>query len=138
MIHDLFIVDDKGSHVQGFIHNKIFEGKVHTSKGDEFHIEPSSIYFKDPDFHSVIYNVKDIHYPHPYGGGCGVKESTKKWMHDVQTSAKGPEEPVKFQSFDGKDKWREEAQHNKHSRQRRAFSKTENSCQLFVQVRFPT
>ena len=49
-------------------------------------MESAKDYFKDApkDFHSVIYESRDVHYPYAYGPGCGVNEKTKRWMDDVK------------------------------------------------------
>ena len=49
-------------------------------------MESAKQYFKDSpqDFHSVIYERRDVHYPHAYGPGCGVNEKTKRWMDEVK------------------------------------------------------
>lgn len=49
-------------------------------------MESAKEYFKDEpnDFHSVIYESRDVNYPHAYGPGCGVSEKTKKWMDKVK------------------------------------------------------
>ena len=70
--------------VHGFISDDgVFEGKIHVGN-DEYFVESAKQYFKDSpqDFHSVIYERKDVHYPHAYGPG--VKEKTKRWMDEVK------------------------------------------------------
>ena len=49
-------------------------------------MESAKEYFKDEpnDFHSVIYESRDVNYPHAYGPGCGVSEKTKKWMDKIK------------------------------------------------------
>ncbi|KAJ7394089.1 Disintegrin and metalloproteinase domain-containing protein 10 [Desmophyllum pertusum] len=79
----------KDSLVHGFISDDgVFEGKIHVGN-DEYFVESAKQYFKDApkDFHSVIYESRDVHYPHAYGPGCGVNEKSKRWMDDVKRSA---------------------------------------------------
>jgi len=76
----------KNSLVHGFISDDgVFEGKIHVGN-DEYFVESAKEYFKvaPKDFHSVIYESKDVHYPHAYGPGCGVNEKTKRWMDEVK------------------------------------------------------
>lgn len=76
----------KKSLVHGFISDDgVFEGKIHVGD-DEYFVESAKEYFKDEpnDFHSVIYESRDVNYPHAYGPGCGVSEKTKKWMDKVK------------------------------------------------------
>ena len=75
--------------VHGFISDDgVFEGKIHVGN-DEYFVESAKQYFKDAprDFHSVIYESNDVHYPHEYGPGCGVNEKTKRWMDEVKRYA---------------------------------------------------
>ena len=72
--------------VHGFISdNGEFEGKIHVGN-DEYFVESAKQYFKDAsqDFHSVIYESRDVHYPHAYGPGCRINEKTKRWMNEVK------------------------------------------------------
>lgn len=124
-IYEGHVANDHGSKVHGFVHNNIFEGKIYTSEGDEFHIEPAWKYFNESRFHSVIFDVKNIEYPHAYGAGCGVKKDIADWMKKIQNSAVpevGEKQKVKF----------EEKEKHGSSRQRRATPKS--SCQLYVQA----
>ncbi|PFX21056.1 Disintegrin and metalloproteinase domain-containing protein 10 [Stylophora pistillata] len=76
----------KNSLVHGFISDDgVFEGKIHVGN-DKYFVESAKEYFKDEpnDFHSVIYESRDVNYPHAYGPGCGVSEKTKKWMDKVK------------------------------------------------------
>ena len=76
-----------GSHVHGFVHNGIFEGKVRLSDrlDEEFHIEPSSDHFDAvKDYHSVIYKASDVKYPYKYGSDLDMGEKTKKWMEEAR------------------------------------------------------
>lgn len=88
----------KNSLVHGFISDDgVFEGKIHVGN-DKYFVESAKEYFKDEpnDFHSVIYESRDVNYPHAYGPGCGVSEKTKKWMDKVKRSAvKGKVEVTK-------------------------------------------
>ncbi|XP_020602075.1 disintegrin and metalloproteinase domain-containing protein 10-like [Orbicella faveolata] len=79
----------KNSFVHGFISDDgVFEGKIHVGN-DEYFVESAKEYFKDApkDFHSVIYESRDVQYPHAYGAGCGVNEKAKRWMDEVKRSA---------------------------------------------------
>ena len=72
--------------VHGFISNDgIFEGKIHVGN-DEYFVESAKQYFKDApqDFHSVMYESRDVHYPHAHGPGCGINDKTKRWMDEVK------------------------------------------------------
>ena len=52
---------DKGSHVYGSIINKIFTGKIVTSRGGpSYWVEHADKYFDNADFHSVIYAEHDM------------------------------------------------------------------------------
>jgi len=76
----------KNSFVHGFISDDgVFEGKIHVGN-DEYFVQSAKEYFKDApkDFHSVIYESRDVHYPHAYGAGCGVNEKAKRWMDEVK------------------------------------------------------
>ena len=76
----------KNSLVHGFISDDgVFEGKIHVGN-DEYFVESAKQYFKDApqDFHSVIYESRDVHYPHAYGPGCGISEKSKRWMDKVK------------------------------------------------------
>lgn len=75
--------------VHGFISDDgVFEGKIHVGD-DEYFVESAKQHLKDipHDFHSVIYESRDVHYPHAYGAGCGVNDATKRWMNEVKRSA---------------------------------------------------
>ncbi|XP_073239875.1 disintegrin and metalloproteinase domain-containing protein 10-like [Porites lutea] len=79
----------KNSLVHGFISDDgVFEGKIHVGN-DEYFVESAKQYFKDApqDFHSVIYESRDVHYPHAYGPGCGINDKSKRWMDKVKRSA---------------------------------------------------
>lgn len=79
----------KNSLVHGFISDDgVFEGKIHVGN-DEYFVESAKQYFKDApqDFHSVIYESRDVHYPHAYGPGCGINDKSKRWMDEVKRSA---------------------------------------------------
>ncbi|KAL9985313.1 hypothetical protein ACROYT_G007702 [Oculina patagonica] len=79
----------RNSLVHGFISDDgVFEGKIHVGN-DEYFVESAKEYFEDApkDFHSVIYEKRDVHYPYAYGPGCGVNEKTKRWMDEVRRSA---------------------------------------------------
>ncbi|KAL9985306.1 hypothetical protein ACROYT_G007694 [Oculina patagonica] len=79
----------RNSLVHGFISDDgVFEGKIHVGN-DEYFVESAKQYFKDApkDFHSVIYESRDVHYPHAHGAGIEVNDETKKWMDDVKRSA---------------------------------------------------
>ena len=84
--------------MHGFIHDDIFEGRIHDGKGEEFHIESTKQY-KNLDanqFHSVIYNVKDIKISTSYKCG-GVLARTQKWMNNQQNyTARKPGEVFVF------------------------------------------
>ena len=67
------ISDDFDSLVNGFIHNDIFQGKIYTGDGEEYHMEDSKQYFEDPQSHSVIYDVREIVYPTHHV--CGYKRA---------------------------------------------------------------
>ena len=121
------MLGDPGSIVHGFLHNQIFEGKIYTSRGKQFHIEPAWKYLNDSKYHSVIYDVANIHYPYPYGAGCGIKNELKDWMRKVQTSRDADE--TKDDSLK-----KEEEKDPESVRVRRAAS-DKTSCRLFVQVR---
>ena len=72
--------------VHGFISDDgVFEGKIHVGD-DEYFVESAKQYLKDVphDFHSVIYESRDVHYPHAYGAGCGINDRTKRWMDEVK------------------------------------------------------
>lgn len=72
--------------VHGFISDDgVFEGKIHVGD-EEYFVESAKQHLKDipHDFHSVIYESRDVHYPHAYGAGCGVNEATKRWMDEVK------------------------------------------------------
>ena len=76
----------KNSLVHGFISDDgVFEGKIHVGN-DEYFVESAKQYFKDApqDFHSVIYESRDVHYPHAYGPGCGINDKSKRWMDEVK------------------------------------------------------
>lgn len=75
--------------VHGFISDDgIFEGKIHVGN-DEYFVESAKQYFKDVprDFHSVMYESRDVHYPYAYGASCGINDRTKRWMDEVKKSA---------------------------------------------------
>ena len=64
--------------VHGFIHDDIFEGRIHDGKGEEFHIESAKLYknLNADQIHSVIYNVKDIKSSTSYKcGGIAAQQS---------------------------------------------------------------
>ena len=80
------ILGHKNSLVHGFVSDDgVFEGKIHVGN-DEYFVESAKQYFKDApqDFHSVIYESRDVHYPHAYGPGCGINEKSKRWMDEVK------------------------------------------------------
>ena len=80
------ILGHKNSLVHGFISDDgVFEGKIHVGS-DEYFVESAKQYFKDApqDFHSVIYESRDVHYPHAYGPGCGINDKSKRWMDEVK------------------------------------------------------
>ena len=80
------ILGHKNSLVHGFISDDgVFEGKIHVGN-DEYFVESAKQYFKDApqDFHSVIYESRDVHYPHAYGPGCGINDKSKRWMDEVK------------------------------------------------------
>uniref|UniRef100_A0AAY4DMV3 Disintegrin and metalloproteinase domain-containing protein 10 n=1 Tax=Denticeps clupeoides TaxID=299321 RepID=A0AAY4DMV3_9TELE len=115
--------DEQGSLTHGSIVDGKFEGFIKSHHGT-YYVEPSERYLKDPDvpFHSVIYHEDDIHYPHKYGaeGGCAdrsVFERMKKYQASAVESTKEDEDtgPVIL-------------------RKRRAASKEQNTCQLFIQT----
>ena len=71
--------------VHGFVHDGIFEGRVHTQDGSEFHIESAKPYKLDNDtVHSVIYDTKDISYKLPRQ--CGGVLARTKYNLDVNTT----------------------------------------------------
>lgn len=117
---------DSGSRVHGFLHDRIFEGKIYTSRGQEFHIEPAWKFFNDSTFHSVIYSADNIRYPHPHGAGCGIKKELKDWMRRIQTSHVTDEQ---------KDANLKHADDEKIANVRvKRASADKTSCRLFVQV----
>eukprot|EP00794_Sanderia_malayensis_P019475 gene19475-21398_t len=119
-IYEGHLEDDTGSKVHGFVHDRIFEGRVYTSGGEEFHIEPAWKYFNDTtSFHSVIYNVANIRYP--FASRCGAKKNIAEWMKTVQRSA-----------IEKNENKNQEDEH--HERKRRATGGTKSSCRLFVQA----
>ncbi|XP_065658386.1 disintegrin and metalloproteinase domain-containing protein 10 isoform X2 [Hydra vulgaris] len=65
--------------VHGFIHDDIFEGRIHDGKGEEFHIESAKLYknLDAEEIHSVIYNVKDIKPSTPFKCGGIVAQPIK-------------------------------------------------------------
>lgn len=59
------VVGEPGSKVHGVMEDGVFRGKIMGSK-DSYYVEPAKRYIKDPKFHSVIYNDKDVHYKANY------------------------------------------------------------------------
>lgn len=76
------LLGDTNSRVHGFVHDDIFEGRVHFGDGNEFHIESTKQYnHLDPTkFHSVIYNVRDIVHPKQHVCG-GIMASSQEHMN---------------------------------------------------------
>ncbi|XP_065063953.1 disintegrin and metalloproteinase domain-containing protein 10-like [Rhopilema esculentum] len=126
-IYEGWLEGEFGSKVNGFIHDNIFEGKIYTASGKEFHIEPAWKYLNSTKSHSVIYSVDDIHYPHPHGASCGIKKELKDWMKGIQTSA------LENQEKDDKDiKFHKSDDTIKQRSRRATVAKT--SCHLYVQA----
>lgn len=75
-------LDDPLSWVHGFVHDGIFEGRVHCGDGNEFHIESTKQYdhLDHREFHSVIYNVDDVIHPKRHVCGGAVADH-KSWMN---------------------------------------------------------
>ena len=128
----LLSIGDIGSKVHGFLHDEIFEGKIRTSSGSEFHIEPAWKYLNDSKFHSIIYDVDNMHYPFPHGAGCGLRNELRDWMLKMQrshvTEKKGKEEDIAKSTTGDED--------TGNIRVRRASS-AKTSCRLYIQVRRP-
>ena len=97
--------------------------------GREFHIEPAWKHFNDSQFHSIIYDVDNIHYPYPHGAGCGIRKELRDWMRKVQTS-----HVVEEKKMD--DNMRNEARNPEPESIRiRRSASAKTSCRLFVQVK---
>ena len=115
--------------VHGFIHKGVFEGKIHVGD-DIYHVETAKKYFDNPkNFHSVIYNSADVHFPHTHGHNCGISTKTKKWMRDIQASViRQPsvlehERDVKFEPV-----------LNRYRRAASSIDDKKKTCTLFMQV----
>ncbi|XP_031413734.1 disintegrin and metalloproteinase domain-containing protein 10 [Clupea harengus] len=117
---------EKGSMTHGSIVDGKFEGFIQSHQGT-FYVEPAERYLKDRKvpYHSVIYHEDDINYPHKYGaeGGC-ADESILEKMKKYQASV--VEEPDKHED--------ERSDGPVILRKRRAASKEQNTCQLFIQT----
>lgn len=64
-IYEGYLLNEPSSFVHGFIHNNVFEGRVHTQDGKEYHIESAKQYgnhVQNETIHSVMYDVNDIHH----------------------------------------------------------------------------
>ena len=86
LIHCTCRLGHDKSLVHGFISDDgIFEGKIHVGN-EEYFVESAKQYFKDVprDFHSVMYESRDVHYPYAYGASCGINDRTKRWMDEVK------------------------------------------------------
>ena len=113
--------------MHGFIHKGIFESKIHVGN-DIYYVETAKKYFEEPkDFHSVIFNSDDIHYPHEHGQSCGISSKTKKWMREVQTSRIKP-------SLENEGDARFEPVLNRYKRATASVDPKKKSCTLFMQV----
>ncbi|XP_006823426.2 disintegrin and metalloproteinase domain-containing protein 10-like [Saccoglossus kowalevskii] len=128
--------DEPGSLVHGTILEGLFEGKIYSGE-DEYYIEPSSRYFNEPtDYHSVIYNGKDVHYPYPHGAQCGLSDATKKWMQSVQEQP-ALEASDEMGSYVSSSKEMHHPQDNKYTdpakRKKRALNEL-NTCTLYIQT----
>uniref|UniRef100_A0A336LXA8 ADAM10 endopeptidase n=1 Tax=Culicoides sonorensis TaxID=179676 RepID=A0A336LXA8_CULSO len=96
------VMGDAKSHVFGSLHDGLFEGKIVTGK-DSFYVENARYYFGNDsnsrDFHSVIYNEKDVDDPYSnvrkgHASGCGITDEISEWMDRVQNSAVSEEDEV--------------------------------------------
>jgi len=130
-VYEGWIQGDQGSRVHGFLHDEIFEGKIRMSSGREFHIEPAWKYFNESKFHSVIYDVDNIHYPYPHGAGCGMRSELKDWMSKVQRSHIVKEEEVKRENTLPKD---DDAARGPEALRVRRAAAAKTSCRLYVQA----
>ena len=70
-IYEGKILNEPLSYIHGFIHDNIFEGRIHCNDGNEYDIESAKQYneLDHKKIHSIIYNVKDVIHVGPYH--CG-------------------------------------------------------------------
>ncbi|XP_076147648.1 disintegrin and metalloproteinase domain-containing protein 10 [Alosa pseudoharengus] len=118
---------EKGSLTHGSIVEGRFEGFIQSHQGT-FYVEPAERYLKDRTvaYHSVIYHEDDIHYPHKYGaeGGCADESILEKMRKYQATGIDEPDNHDDDERSDGP----------LILRKRRAASKEQNTCQLYIQT----
>ncbi|KAL1132299.1 hypothetical protein AAG570_010256, partial [Ranatra chinensis] len=167
-IYQGHIFGEPGSTVFGSILDGVFEGKI-ISPTESYYVEKASRYFpenKNQSFHSIVYKESDVEDPYMHkrtghAGGCGITDSVRQWMDQVQNSAMEDEEeakvePAKVGRGNGKrklpkkvdeagvfenetpyKKYSREANTPHHSRSKRASRPKEenrNTCSLFIQT----
>lgn len=124
-IYEGYLHGDTNSRVHGFVHDDIFEGRVHFGDGNEFHIESTKQYnHLDPTkFHSVIYNVRDIVHPKQHVCG-GIMASSQEHMNRTVWKDLRDDDYLTF------------GPSSSHKRQRRAtgFNTDLTECQLFIRA----
>ena len=74
---------DLKSKAAGTVVDGKFHGVIQTSE-DRYHIEPASRYFKNPDFHSIVYKASNVEFDMD---SCGASPEIKLWMDNMQNSA---------------------------------------------------
>ncbi|NP_001161497.1 disintegrin and metalloproteinase domain-containing protein 10 precursor [Saccoglossus kowalevskii] len=127
--------DEPSSHIHGSILDGLFEGKVYTGR-HQYYIEPASLYGEESkEFHSIIYEDDDVDYPHKYGHGCGLKDSTANWMKEIQKS--GIDDYKQGVSSLSAEDEHHHQEYNKYSesfnRKKRATD-DKNTCTLYIQA----
>jgi len=165
-VHDLSHIYDgpdvgRGGHAFGSLHDGVFDGQVETPEGT-YYIERAHKYFRDgsnDSFHSVIYHERHLKDPFRHSKaaglkkpGCGVSDSVRDWMDNVQNSGE-PTLPVPEAQTDPKQpnqptpaavslddpnptyKYSAEA-NDPHVRRKRALANNSNkkSCSLYIQT----
>ncbi|XP_064471113.1 disintegrin and metalloproteinase domain-containing protein 10-like isoform X2 [Ornithodoros turicata] len=89
-IYSGYVDGDIGSFVYGGLHDGEFEGGIITSNGS-FYLESARKYFNfETPFHSVLYDSRDVVYPHPTktktGSWCGLNSKSRSWMKQVYSN----------------------------------------------------
>ena len=89
---NLFLTDDQGSSVHGYILDGIFDGVI-TTQQEEYHIEVAEKFFNQPgEFHSVIYAVSDVDFSAINGSqaSCGGSGKAYEKLREIQSTAAKP------------------------------------------------
>ncbi|KAK7471816.1 hypothetical protein BaRGS_00035555, partial [Batillaria attramentaria] len=138
--------DTPGSFAHVAVINGTARGYVQVPGHTTFHIEPATMYFKNPSFHTVIYPETHMNldpYRHRRNADMGMcgNDAAAEWMRWHAHSAIDPQPDNRARRYRRETEKDSDKSHNKYSaesngspRQRRSNLGEKNTCYLYLRA----